>query len=180
MSGELTDKQELFCQQYIIDFNGAQAAIRAGYSPDSAKEIASENLTKPNVKARIDQLKADVFLAVGITQAKVYRELSRLAFFDIRSIYTESGSLKNIKDFDDESAAVVAGIKVYDEWGENEEGGKVKIGETVEVKLINKVSALENIIKIAGWQAPIKSELTAIVWNEQKTYDSKQETNPGA
>jgi phage terminase small subunit len=50
---DLTAKQEMFVQEYIVDFNGAQAAIRAGYSTASAKEIASENLTKPNIQQAI-------------------------------------------------------------------------------------------------------------------------------
>lgn len=53
----LSPKQELFCQYYIEDFNGQQAAIKAGYSEASAKEIASENLTKPNVAKRIKILR---------------------------------------------------------------------------------------------------------------------------
>ncbi len=56
---DLTAKQEAFCNEYMIDLNGAQAAIRAGYSEDSAKEIASENLTKPNIAERIVELKAE-------------------------------------------------------------------------------------------------------------------------
>ena len=43
----MTPKEIKFCQEYLIDLNGTQAAIRAGYSKRSAKEIASENLTKP-------------------------------------------------------------------------------------------------------------------------------------
>ena len=45
----LTAKQEMFVKEYLIDLNATQAAIRAGYSPDTAKEIGCENLTKPNV-----------------------------------------------------------------------------------------------------------------------------------
>lgn len=157
---QLTDKQEMFCQQYLIDFNGTQAAIRAGYSKESAQQIASENLLKPLVQSKIAELKLDVMGAVGITQAKVYQELARLAFFDIRKVYTDSGSLMPVKDIDDDSAAAIAGIKVFDEFGIDEEGNRIKTGETVEVKLINKVSALENIIKIAGWAAATKTELT--------------------
>lgn len=54
----LTERQERFCNEYLKDFNGTQAAIRSGYSEDTAKEIASENLTKPNIKARLDELRA--------------------------------------------------------------------------------------------------------------------------
>ena len=52
----LTDKQELFCLEYMKDLNATQAAIRAGYSSNSAKVIGCENLTKPYIRARIDEL----------------------------------------------------------------------------------------------------------------------------
>lgn len=47
---KLTDKQEAFCREYIIDFNATQAAIRAGYSENSARSVGSENLTKPDIQ----------------------------------------------------------------------------------------------------------------------------------
>ncbi len=50
---KLTDKQEMFCREYIVDFNASKAAIRAGYSEKTAKEIASQNLTKLNIQERI-------------------------------------------------------------------------------------------------------------------------------
>lgn len=53
---ELTAKQKRFCQEYVIDFNGAQAAIRTGYSVKTARMIASENLTKPNIKKYVSDL----------------------------------------------------------------------------------------------------------------------------
>lgn len=54
---KLTNKQEMFCQEYIKDLNATQAAIRAGYSKKTAEVIGSENLIKPKVKERIQELK---------------------------------------------------------------------------------------------------------------------------
>jgi len=56
MSGDLTDKQQMFCLEYLIDLNATQAAIRAGYSKDSASEIGYENLRKPQLQAEIQRL----------------------------------------------------------------------------------------------------------------------------
>ena len=53
MTQELTPKQERFVDEYLIDLNATRAAIRAGYSPDTARSIASENLTKPNIQAAV-------------------------------------------------------------------------------------------------------------------------------
>lgn len=55
MAAEMTNKQKMFVKEYLKDLNGTQAAIRAGYSEDSAKEIASENLTKPNIREALDK-----------------------------------------------------------------------------------------------------------------------------
>lgn len=49
----LTDKEWAFCLEYPKDWNGTQAAIRAGYSSNSAAEIAYENLRKPHIKAAL-------------------------------------------------------------------------------------------------------------------------------
>ena len=53
---ELTPKQDVFCQEYLKDLNGAQAAIRAGYSENSARQIATENLSKPVIQDRVQAL----------------------------------------------------------------------------------------------------------------------------
>ena len=56
MTNKLTNKQESFCREYIIDKNATQAAIRAGYSEKTAKEQGYENLTKPHISERIVSL----------------------------------------------------------------------------------------------------------------------------
>ncbi|EQB34795.1 hypothetical protein M948_20660 [Virgibacillus sp. CM-4] len=55
--GKLTTKQELFCQEYIVDLNATQAAIRAGYSEKTARQTAARLLTKANISARVKELK---------------------------------------------------------------------------------------------------------------------------
>ena len=56
---KLTDKQELFCHEYLIDLNKSQAAIRAGYSEKTAGETGYENLKKPQIQERITELQAE-------------------------------------------------------------------------------------------------------------------------
>ena len=58
MSVKLTDKQERFCEEYLIDLNATQASIRAGYSKKTAKQAGSENLSKPVISEKIAELKA--------------------------------------------------------------------------------------------------------------------------
>lgn len=54
---KLTDKQALFVQEYLVDLNATQAAIRAGYSERTAQEISSENLSKPIIQEAIRVLR---------------------------------------------------------------------------------------------------------------------------
>ena len=56
---KLTDRQEKFCREYILDYNATKAAIRAGYSEKTAKSIGSENLTKPDLLARVRELQKE-------------------------------------------------------------------------------------------------------------------------
>jgi len=67
---KLTEKEHSFCHQYIIDWNGARSARDAGYSEDSAREIASENLTKPHIQQYIEFIKDDIEKECGISKIK--------------------------------------------------------------------------------------------------------------
>lgn len=67
----LTDKQEMFCREYLIDLNATQAAIRAGHSVKTANRTASENLSKPDIQNRIAELKNKRNEYVGINAAYV-------------------------------------------------------------------------------------------------------------
>lgn len=56
---KLTAKQQLFCDEYLVDLNATQAAIRAGYSAKTARVIGTENLSKPAVREYIDKRMAE-------------------------------------------------------------------------------------------------------------------------
>lgn len=56
---KLTGKEEKFCREYVIDLNGTQAAIRAGYSPHSARQIASRLLTKDYIRSRVHAIQIE-------------------------------------------------------------------------------------------------------------------------
>lgn len=77
---KLTAKQERFCEEYLIDLNATQAAIRAGYSANTANRIASELLSKLDIQNRIAELKAERSKRTEITQDRVVKELAAMAF----------------------------------------------------------------------------------------------------
>lgn len=139
----LTDKQEVFCQEYIKDYNATQAAIRAGYSPKTANEMASELKEKPHVLKRIEELKQKVADKNELTADRIIKELMKIAFADKRAIasWNESGirfkPSDELSDFDAASISEISEVV-------NESGGMLK------VKQHDKVKALELLAKIQG------------------------------
>jgi len=73
---KLTDKQEMFCREYVIDWNATRAAIAAGYSEDTAKQTGYENLTKPYIKEYIEEIQKDLAKLAGISALSNIKHLT--------------------------------------------------------------------------------------------------------
>lgn len=95
----LTDKQEMFCREYLIDLNATQAAIRAGYSVKTANRTASENLSKLDIQNRIAELKNKRNDDVGINAAYVLRRLVEIDKMDVADILRPDMSFKPIPEW---------------------------------------------------------------------------------
>lgn len=143
---KLTPKQELFCQEYLVDLNAKQAAIRAGYSANSADVIGCENLVKPNVAARIQELQSVRANKLEISQERVLKEYARLAFVDTRNFFNEDGSLKPLSELDDDTAAALAGIDIHEERGQDGQSA----GMTKKIKITDKKGALDSVARHLG------------------------------
>jgi phage terminase small subunit len=76
---KLTDKQALFIAEYMVDKNATQAAIRAGYSEDTAQQIGSENLSKPVIQKEIERRINDQIKRLSITSDRVINKISAIA-----------------------------------------------------------------------------------------------------
>ena len=72
---ELTQKQKLFCEYYIENWNATDAARRAGYSENTADVIGCENLTKPNIKQYIEEIQKDIAKLAGISRLSIVKDL---------------------------------------------------------------------------------------------------------
>jgi len=83
---KLTPEQELFCLEYLKDFNATKAAERAGYSKDSARQIGSENLSKPYIQARIRDRMNEVMGDAKDDIRRIIDELKLIAFGDIKDV----------------------------------------------------------------------------------------------
>lgn len=160
----LSDKQERFCQEYLVDLNATRAYIRAGYSVKTAPSCASRLLEKANVRARVDELMARRARRTGVTQDRVVRELARVAFVDPTQVIDfHTGRVRG--DAPEDDRAALAGVRVKDGADFSER----------EVKLHDKVRALELLGKHLGLfteKVELSGEMVRIV-------DDIPEVKPG-
>ena len=152
-NGPTTPKVAKFIAEYLVDLNGTQAAIRAGYSPRSAKQTAHQLLTRPDVKAALSgvrQAKEDARQAavqeMTLSVERTRREIARLAYFDPRKLYDAQGKPIPLTELDDDTAACIAGIEVLEE---RDPEGKL-VCYTKKIKIADKNAALEKASKILG------------------------------
>ena len=126
MADKLTAKQEAFCLEYMKDLNATQAAIRAGYSPTSARQIADANMTKHDIAERIVELKKERSDNTKIDAAYVLRQAVKLherCMQEVKPIVDRDGEV--VKDDD--------GNKLYKFDANGAKGALELIGKHVDV-----------------------------------------------
>ena len=96
---DLTPKQQRFVEEYLIDLNATQAAIRAGYSENTAKEIGCENLTKPNIQKAIEEAKKARSEETKIDASYVLKRLVEIDQMDVLDIMDDQMNLKPLKEW---------------------------------------------------------------------------------
>lgn len=141
----MTDKRENFCQEYLIDLNATQAAIRAGYSEATARQKAYGLLQEKDVSDRIAELMEDRAKRTRVSQDEVINAYRRLAFYDPRGFYDEGGKLIPIHKLPDDLAFAIQAIDVNDLKVDGAE-----YSETKKIKTADKQRALDSIAKHLG------------------------------
>ena len=155
-TADLTSKQSRFVEEYLVDLNAAQAAIRAGYSKHTAQEQGSRLLSNVKVAAAIKEAIEKRSERTAITQDNVLQELAKVGFGDIRKavrwgrspIDTESENanptglgiypveLVPSEELDDDTASTIS---------------EVSLTQTgIKIKMYDKLSALDKIAKHLG------------------------------
>ena len=79
----LSAKQEKFCEEYLVDLNATQAAIRSGYSKKTAAVIGAENLIKPNIASKIECMRSELSKETKVSAESIIKELAKGAFSEI-------------------------------------------------------------------------------------------------
>lgn len=155
----LTDKQEMFCREYLIDLNATQAAIRAGYSAKTANRTASENLSKPDVQSRIAELKAQRNDLVGINATYVLNRLVEIDQMDVLDILTSTGELKSVAEWPKVWRTTISGLEVMEMASEGNTAALLK-----KIKWPDKAKNLELLgkhISVQAFKEQVEQKVTA-------------------
>ena len=158
MPGKLTNRQKKFCHEYLVDLNATQAAIRAGYREKTARVIGAENLTKPYIKARIEELQAEIAKRNRITTDYLVNEFKSIADDDI----------KNYLDFKKTRAGIKVGFKKNISELETKNIQQIQTGPNgeIRIKLYNRDNALIQLGRHTGLfndQLTIKNNLEEVL-----------------
>lgn len=131
----MTNKQKRFVEEYLIDLNATQAAIRAGYAANRASEQGHQLLHKTTVSNAIAQAMAERSRRTGINQDRVVQELARIAFVKITDLVDTKGEIRVDAAADD--IACIESVKI--------KNADTQFGVSTEreVKLSPKLKALE-------------------------------------
>lgn len=150
----MTKKQKRFCEEYLIDLNATQAAIRAGYSPDTAGAIGAENLTKPEIQRAVARAMAERSRRTGVNAERVVLELAKVAFVNVGNVIDATDATLK-EDAAPEDLAAIQSIKVKD-MGE--------MGIEREIRMADKLKALELLGRHLG------------MFNDKMRLDAKLDT----
>jgi phage terminase small subunit len=149
MSKILTAKETLFVDAYIETLEQTQAARRAGYStPDKA---GWRIFQKEHIQAAIEARRQEIKDRLGISPERVLKEYAHNAFSDPAEFFDKEGSLLHTKDMPESARRAIASVSVKKKFGgEYDDDGNKIFDDIVEVKVNNKLDALNALAKHLG------------------------------
>lgn len=150
----LTDKQRRFCEEYVIDWNATRAAIASGYSKKTARQIATQNLSKLYIREYIEDIQKDLSKLTGVTATRNILELKKIAYSSITSFKSDWMTEKEFDNLSEEQLACISDIQYQTK----------TTGETTETivkfKLHDKQKAIEILNKMLGFNESDKLDVT--------------------
>jgi phage terminase small subunit len=147
----IAEKYKAFADMVLSGESATEAykKISPKVNDNVAGTMGSRWLNRVEIASYITQRRDAVSKKVDVSQERIVKEYARIAFADPRKAFTDSGELKELKDIDDDTAAVIAGIEVDEVWdGRGEK--RQQTGFTKKVKFWNKVSALDSLSEMQG------------------------------
>lgn len=146
LTDDLTEKQKLFCEEYIKDFNGTESAKRAGYGLGDPGRYAIELLRKPHVKAYIEEIQKRLARSMNITQERVLMELAKIAFANLGEMLDDDGKLKPFKELTKDQTAALTELHI----DETAAAGEAPARARRKIKLSDKQQALITLARHLG------------------------------
>lgn len=157
----LTEKQKIFCREYILDWNATRAAKVAGYSEETAQQIGFENLSKPVIQAHIKEIQKDMEKAAGISRLMILNEHKKIAFSSIAHLHNTWVSRKDFETLSEDQKACIMEIttqtRIEKDYSVNPEGDVMQV-DYVKIKLYSKQASLDSLSKMLGYNEPDKVE----------------------
>jgi phage terminase small subunit len=141
----LTPKQARFVEEYLLDLNGKQAAIRAGYSPKTAEVQGSRLLGHPKVQAAVDAAMQARSRRTEVAADRVVAELAKIAFANMRDFWPTEGETLDLSRLDQDRAAAVEEIAI----DESVDTAGV-LRRRTRLKLHDKLAALTSLARHLG------------------------------
>lgn len=161
---KLTEKEKNFCHEYVVDWNSARAAREAGYSEKTCYEIGSQNLRKLHIQQYIDYIKNDYEMLCGISKTKQLKELAKIAYSNIAHLHNTWIELKEFETLTPEQKECIESIDTkteskyqYNPETDSKETIAVKY---IKIKLYSKLTAIEQINKMMGYNEAEKHDHT--------------------
>ena len=146
-------RQDIFVDEYLIDLNATQAAIRAGYSAKTADQQGSRMLANVKVQQAIAEAMAERSKRTGVNQDRVVLELAKIAFVKMTDIVNDEGEIR--PDATDDDLACIESVKY--KRSDSDTGSS----EEREVKIASKLKALELLGKHLGmWNDKLDVNIT--------------------
>jgi len=158
----LTIKQERFAYEYVINGGNASAAYRSAYDADNMKpetinKRASELLLDGKITGRIEHIRAKARERNDIKLDRVIQEIAATAFLDPIEVFNDDWTPKTLSEIEEQARRAIVGIKKRVVAGE-------VIEETIEVKLADKLAALDKLMKhLGGYERDNAQRITSIV-----------------
>jgi phage terminase small subunit len=138
----LRPKHARFVQEYLVDLNATQAAIRAGYSAKTADREGYRLLRNAEISAAVREGQRAQWAKAELSASRVLEELHRVSLVNIRGLFQADGQLKPMTEWSDEQLAVVASVDIVTVDREGAPPARVH-----KLRLWNKVAALDTLAK---------------------------------
>jgi phage terminase small subunit len=141
----LRPKHPRFVQEYLVDLNATQAAIRAGYGAKMANRVGSRLLTNVDIAAAVREGQRAQWAKADLSASRVLEELRRVGFVNLRDLFQADGQLKPVTAWSDEQLAVLASVDLV-----TVDQGHASPGRVHKLRFWNKVAALDTLAKHFG------------------------------